>query len=123
MNLNHINLSVTDVQLAAKFFARHFDFTIVDAKPNDTLSVLKGKDGFTLVLMHERMNEQGNHGYPDSFHIGFYLEGRNAVIAKHEALTSAGLTLAQEPQKMRKTFGFYFRFQNLLIEITTEEQE
>ncbi|WP_448700254.1 VOC family protein [Mucilaginibacter sp. AW1-3] len=120
MNLNHINLSLTDVAAARSFFETYFDFKCTDVKPNDTLSVLTGENGFVLVLMHERLNQDGNHTYPDAFHIGFYLDDETAVMAMFERLKNGGIGVEQHPQKIRKTFGFYFKFQNILIEISCE---
>lgn len=119
MQLNHLNLSVKDIPASRTLFETYFDFKCVDPKLNETLSVLHGPDGFILVLMHQKMNEKGNHTYPDTFHIGFYLEDKAAVKATWERLKSGGIQLDQEPQIMRKTFGFYFTFDAMMIEITT----
>ncbi|MGY0034925.1 VOC family protein [Pedobacter sp. NJ-S-72] len=120
MNLNHINLSIPDVPAARDFFETNLNFQCTDLKLNDTLSVLKGENGFILVLMNERLNQDGNHAYPDSFHIGFYLKDEEEVLSMFEKLKAAGVLLEQEPQKIRKVFGFYFKHQNILIEIVCE---
>ncbi len=120
MKLNHINLPVKDVTAARAFFETYFDFRSVDVKLNDTLSVLKGTDGFTLVIMSEKLNQNGNSVYPDAFHVGFFLETNTDVIAMFDRLKAGGITLTQEPQLIRKTFGFYFHYQGILIEIATE---
>lgn len=117
MNLNHINLSIPDVASARSFFENHLGFQCTDTKLNDTLSVLTGTDGFILVLMSEQLNQNGNHAYPDSFHIGFYLKDEKEVMDRFEILKAAGVLLDQEPQQIRKVFGFYFKHQNILIEI------
>jgi catechol 2,3-dioxygenase-like lactoylglutathione lyase family enzyme len=119
MKLNHINLTVQDVPMASTFFQTYFEFKPADSKPNDSLSVLTGTDGFILVLMHERLNQNGSTTYPDAFHIGFYLDHEEAVLAKFQELKTGGINLPQEPQRIRKTFGFYFNLQNIMIEITT----
>lgn len=119
MQLNHLNLSVKDVPATRVLFETYFDFICADPKLNDTLSVLNGPDGFILVLMNQRLNEKGNHAYPDAFHIGFYLEDEAAVTATWERLQSGGIVLEQVPQIMRKNFGFYFTFDTFMIEVTT----
>ncbi|TSJ40788.1 VOC family protein [Mucilaginibacter corticis] len=119
MKLNHINLPVKDVTAAREFFETYFNFRSEDIKLNDTLSVLKGEDGFTLVLMSEKLNQNGNHAYPDAFHIGFFQSTEAEVTAIFERLKVGGIYLEKEPQLIRKTFGFYFRFQDILIEIAT----
>jgi catechol 2,3-dioxygenase-like lactoylglutathione lyase family enzyme len=119
MKLNHINLPVKDVTAAREFFETYFGFRSDDIKLNDTLSILRGEDGFTLVVMSEKLNQNGNHIYPDAFHIGFFQPTDQDVIAVYERLKAGGVILTQEPQLIRKTFGFYFHYQNILIEIAT----
>ncbi|MBS0032234.1 VOC family protein [Chitinophaga sp. 22321] len=119
MQLNHLNLSVKDVPATRTFFETYFDFRNTDPKPNDSLSVLTGPDNFLLVLMNQRFNDQGNHAYPDAFHIGFYLEDKDAVNNMYQRLQAGGIVLEQAPQPMRKTFGFYLHFDQIMIEITT----
>lgn len=119
MQLNHLNLSVKDVSSTRGLFETYFDFRCADTKPNDTLSVLTGADGFLLVLMHERLNEKGNTVYPDAFHIGFYLDNEEEVSAMYVRLQNGGIKLDQAPQAIRKNFGFYFVYDTFMIEITT----
>ena len=119
MQLNHLNLSVKNVPATRGLFETYFDFRCTDTKPNDTLSVLTGADGFLLVLMHEKLNEKGHHTYPDAFHIGFYLDTREEVTAMYARLQNGGIIVEQAPQAIRKTFGFYFVYDTFMIEITT----
>lgn len=120
MQLNHINLTVPDVALARDFFETYFNFKCTDVKLNDTLSILTGTDGFILVLMNERLNQNGNHIYPDAFHIGFHSPNEDEVKSVYERLKAGGVPLSQEPQMIRKSLGFYFRHQNLMIEIASQ---
>lgn len=120
MTLNHINLTVQDVPAARTFFETYFAFKCEDSKPNDSLSVLIGTNGFVLVLMNQRLNEKGNHTYPDAFHIGFFFNNEAEVIALFDQLKSGGIPLKQQPQKIRRTFGFYFHFQGVMIEIGSQ---
>lgn len=118
MHLNHINLSVPDVRAAQELFETYFDFTPAGTKPNDTLAILNGADGFVLVLMNERMNQKGNVTYPDAFHIGFQQNSGDEVKVVYQRLKKGGVRLDQEPQIIRKNLGFYFMHQNIMIEIT-----
>jgi len=117
MKLNHLNLPVPDVNSARDFFIGHLNFYSLDVKTNDTIAVLRNNDNFTLVLMHNKLNEQGNSTYPDAFHIGFFLENEHAVNAFFEKLKLRGIILPQEPQRIRRTYGFYFHHQNIMIEV------
>jgi catechol 2,3-dioxygenase-like lactoylglutathione lyase family enzyme len=123
MNLNHLNLSVQNVPAARTFFETYFDFKCEGSKLNDTLSVLTSINGFVLVLMNERLNEKGNNAYPDAFHIGFFLDSHDEVIALFNKLKAGGVHLEQQPQKIRRTFGFYFHFQTIMIEIGSQVNE
>lgn len=117
MTLNHLNLSVTDVPSVRSFFEKYFGFVCTDSKLNDTLSVLSGTDGFILVIMDQRMNEKGNNSYPDAFHIGFYLPDEAAVKDIYQSLQQGGIILQQAPQPIRKTYGFYFHYNTIMIEV------
>ncbi|ASZ09944.1 VOC family protein [Chitinophaga pendula] len=119
MTINHLNFTVTNVDAAARFFETYFEFRRLDKKPNDSLSILDNADGFLLVLMSEKMNENGNTGYPDVFHAGFMLDSMQQVIDLHNNLKAGGITLDQEPQRMRKSFGFYFNIDKIMIEVGT----
>jgi catechol-2,3-dioxygenase len=117
MILNHLNLSIPNVAEARHLFETYFDFVPDGMKPNDTLAILKGRDGFSLVLMNESMNRNGNKSYPDAFHIGFQLGSSEEVSATYERLKAGGIQLDQEPQLIRKSLGFYFHHQNFMIEV------
>ena len=117
MKLNHLNLPVSDVPMAREFFQTYFGFQPVDAKLNDTLSVMQNDDLFTLVLMSSHLNENGNSTYPDAFHFGFFLDDEAQVNAMYHQLKEGGVELPQEPQRIRRTYGFYFKHQAVLIEV------
>lgn len=114
MKLNHINLVVANVADAIKLFKTYFDFKCVDVKGDHNVAVLKGADDFTLVLM---ANKTGPVAYPDAFHIGFMLSSSDAVIATYEKLMAGGIPVGQEPKKIRDSFGFYFTFDRVMIEV------
>lgn len=43
--------------------------------------------------------------------------GKEQVIELHKKLKSAGLTESGEPKKIRDSFGFYFTYENIMIEV------
>lgn len=114
MKLNHINLVVENVAEAANFFETYFSFKCTEIKGDNIVAVLKGSGDFTLVIMK---NKKGNPIYPDSFHIGFMLDSEEKVIETYHHLKSGGLVKNEEPKKIRDSFGFYFAFENLMIEV------
>ena len=113
MKLNHINLVVTDVATTTTFFETHFGFKHIETKGDNVISILKNADNFTLVLMTEK---QGPIVYPKDFHIGFMQESTDAVEAIYQQLKDAGIQVGA-PRKIRASFGFYFYFDNLFIEV------
>lgn len=76
MKLNHINLVVSNVAAATRFFETYFNFNCTGIKGDNIIAVLKGADGFTLVIM---ASKEGPAVYPNAFHIGFMLADENAV--------------------------------------------
>lgn len=114
MKLNHINLVVSNVAVTILFFEKYFDFKCTDVKGDNIVAILKGADDFTLVILK---NKEGNPIYPDAFHIGFMLDSTDSVTETYQKLKNGGVVLEQEPKKIRDSFGFYFTFENLMIEV------
>ncbi|HMG82879.1 MAG TPA: VOC family protein [Ferruginibacter sp.] len=118
MNLNHLNLTVTNVTEAIDFFETYFDFSCVATKGENMIAVLKGDDYFELVLMNASMNKKGDGSYPDAFHIGFIMDTQEEVIKAYKKLKTGGITLEREPKKIRENFGFYFYYDKIMIEVS-----
>jgi catechol-2,3-dioxygenase len=116
MKLNHINLVVTDVAGAISLFENHFGFTCIENR-KDVLAVLANTDEFVVVLWSSKLNKDQTAHYPENFHIGFYQPDTDAVVALYEKVKE-NFAIENEPRKMRNTFGFYFYFEKLLIEIS-----
>jgi catechol 2,3-dioxygenase-like lactoylglutathione lyase family enzyme len=114
MKLNHINLVVSNVKGAITLFETHFGFTCHEMKGDNAIAILKGTDDFTLVLMGGKADDIQ---YPKAFHIGFMLSGEEEVNRCFESLKDSGINLEKSPAKIRDTFGFYFTFDNLMIEV------
>jgi hypothetical protein len=114
MKLNHINLVVSNVVEATKLFETYFNFKCTNIKGNNIVAILKGEDGFTLVIM---TNKNGQTTYPDAFHIGFMLNNTNAITEIYDKLKNGGIAVEEAPRKIRNNFGFYFKFDTLLIEV------
>ncbi len=114
MKLNHINLVVSNVAEATLFFESHFNFKCTDIKGDNIVAILKNLDDFTLVIMK---NKEGVPVYPDAFHIGFMLDSIEKVNDTFQKLKAAGIVEGKEPKKIRESFGFYFNFENLMIEV------
>lgn len=113
MKLNHINLVVTDVAAAVKFFEVYFAFTCTEIKGDNIVAVLKGAENFTLVIMTSKDIE----AYPKAFHIGFMQESKEDVIDVYNQLKTGGIGVGVEPRRIRDSFGFYFVFDHIMIEV------
>jgi catechol-2,3-dioxygenase len=113
MKLNHINLVVSNVANAIKLFETYFGFTCTGIKGDNIVGILKGADNFTLVIMTDK---NGPATYPGAFHIGFMLDSEEEVTKTYNALKNGGVAVGQEPKKIRDSFGFYFNFDNIMIE-------
>lgn len=118
MVLNHLNLPMPDVAKAIVFFETCFGFTCVEQKGDAALAVLRGADGFILVLM--RAKEEPF--YPKFFHIGFLQQDQPSVDRVFEHLKNYPGLEVPVPGKIRDTYGFYFHFDSLMIEVTCPEQ-
>jgi len=114
MKLNHINLVVSNVADAIKLFEKHFNFKCTDIKGDNIVAILKGAEDFTLVIMTDK---NGQTTYPNAFHIGFMLDSEDEVMKTYTALKNGGIEVGQEPRKIRDSFGFYFNFDNIMIEV------
>ena len=114
MKLNHVNLVVSNVAEAIIFFETYFNFKCTDIKGDNIVAILKGADDFTLVIM---TTKEGDAIYPDAFHIGFMLDNTNAVTETYEKLKNGAIAVGQEPRKIRDSFGFYFNFDTVMIEV------
>ena len=118
MKLNHINLVVNNVAEAVHFFETYFNFKCIEIKGDNIIAILSNEDDFTLVVSKAK---SGQATYPDTFHIGFLQRNAEEVNQVYRQLKTAGLVGEQEPRKIRDSFGFYFHFENIMIEIGTYE--
>ncbi len=114
MRLNHLNLVVTNVAEAIDFFEKYFGFTCTETKGENVIAILKGTGNFTLVIMSSKNND---NQYPPAFHIGFMQDNMNEVVTIYNNLRTGGFNVGQEPKNIRDSFGFYFTFDNLMIEV------
>lgn len=119
MNLNHINLVVKDVEEAIALFTEDLGFALIVNRDNK-MAVLENAGNFALVIWGQVLNKVDNiPSYPKNFHIGFYQKDKESVLALFDKLSGNKLlTFESKPKNIRNTFGFYFCFENLMIEIS-----
>ena len=110
MTINHLNLVVSDVGRSLDLFETSFGFVREQIKGNNAIAILTNSAGFTLVLMN------GDDSYPRNFHFGFFVESIDEVEAIHRRLGHL-IEPGNKPAQIRDTYGFYFHFDGLLIEV------
>jgi catechol 2,3-dioxygenase-like lactoylglutathione lyase family enzyme len=116
MHINHLDLPVPDVIASRDFFVTFLGFSHRQTLGQGGLAILEGADGLTLVL--SRLRRAGSQTYPEGFHIGFYLERPEDVVALHHRLTTETALVLSEPSVQRGVLGFYFTApSNHLIEV------
>jgi catechol 2,3-dioxygenase-like lactoylglutathione lyase family enzyme len=106
MRLNHINLSVPDVQHARNFFEKYFGLRCVAEKGRDVLNVLMDESGFILTLSN--FDKSTEIRYPKVFHIGFMRDSRDQVDTIYERLKADGFDM-EPPREFHGAWTFYLR--------------
>jgi catechol 2,3-dioxygenase-like lactoylglutathione lyase family enzyme len=106
MALNHLNLTVPDVQTTRALFETYFGFRCVVARDNNSLAVLIDESGFILTL--NNFDKATTVEYPGAFHIGFMQKNREQVDEMYERLKAGGFE-AKPPHEFHGAWTFYFR--------------
>ncbi len=104
MGLNHLNLTVPDVQQTREFFEKYFGFRLLSDQQN--LVVLSDDDGFVLTL--NNFAGAADVPYPKAFHIGFMQRDRQQVDALYRRLEADGYE-PHAPKEFHGAWTFYFR--------------
>jgi catechol 2,3-dioxygenase-like lactoylglutathione lyase family enzyme len=101
MKVNHLHLMVPDVRASAEFFEKYFDLR--NASGNAGLAVLLDDDGFVLTLM--KAGSKTTKGYPENFHVGFFVADEARVDEIHGRMQGDGLDVA--PPARNHAYSFY----------------
>ena len=107
MKLNHINLTVTDVQEASDFLVKYFGMRSMGGnKGMGFLTDEQDEWGFVLTLMKATEGTQGR--YPGTFHIGFFIDDRKNVEEIYSSLKGDGYDVLP-PEDTGHSYGFYVK--------------
>ena len=86
MRLNHVNLTVSDLERSAIFYETHFGFD-TRVHDEDDFVMLSKPDGSLLALMPGAPPDNAM----EAFHFGFQLAGPDEVRAARERFREAGV--------------------------------
>ena len=98
MNINHINLTVTDVPAAANFLEKYFG--LVNHGGDQKFTALFDDNQMVVTLM-----KAAQVNYPVTFHIGFGQENREQVNAINQRLKDDGFDV--KSPEMHHAWTFY----------------
>ncbi|HEY1012803.1 MAG TPA: VOC family protein [Herpetosiphonaceae bacterium] len=101
MNLNHLNLPVTDLDAARVFLETYFGMRLLHT--NQRMAFLGDENGMLLGLTQDKAQAAR---YPDSFHIGFIQASEDSVNEIYQRLRADGIT-APPPARMHGSWTFY----------------
>jgi lactoylglutathione lyase len=101
MKLNHLNLTVTDVQAAGAFLEKYFGLQSMGG--NAGMAFLSDEQGFVLSLM--KASRTTPTSYPGNFHIGFFVENEAKVNEINHRLKEDGYDVA--PPEQHHAYTFY----------------
>lgn len=107
MKLNHINLTVTNVEEAMNFLVRYFGMRSMGG--NQGMGFLTDEEdgwGFVLTLMKATEGTQGK--YPGTFHIGFFIDDEESVDELHRRLKEDAFNVPA-PENNGHAYGFYVK--------------
>ncbi len=103
MQLNHINLGVTDVVATVAMFETYFGLRSIENFPvNDKMAFLHDDTDAVISLFRVK-----DATYPKIFHIGFIQDDAAKVDAIHERLAAAGFAPGA-PRDEHGRYTFYF---------------
>jgi lactoylglutathione lyase len=105
LNLNHLNLTVTDVPEAQKFLAKYFGMR--DLGGNQSMAFLSDGNGLVLSLTSMKIGGESEVKYPANFHVGFILESEERVNEINNQLKGDGFDVPP-PSRQHGSWTFYF---------------
>lgn len=105
VNLNHLNLTVTDVQETYRFLETYFGME--GRGGNNNIAFLTDGNGMILTLTGMKLGGLTEVEYPANFHIGFGQPNEEAVNAINARLKADGYDVP-EPSRQHGSWTFYF---------------
>jgi catechol 2,3-dioxygenase-like lactoylglutathione lyase family enzyme len=120
VKLNHLDLQIPDVVATAAWFAEHFGFEIVSNPTSPAIIILRGEDGFSLVLQRLKTDDPA---YPEGFHVGFLVDTADEVRAARARLLAAGAAPGEVTTNNRGTMFYLYAPGKILVEVSCRARE
>ena len=115
MRLNHVDLQVSDIPVAARFFETFFGLRKVYQREGQ-IAILEDETGFCFGLSN--LHNSPAPVYPVDFHVGFILENRNQVRTVYQRVRDAGIAIRFDLQEAGPNFVFQcVGPDNILVEV------
>jgi catechol-2,3-dioxygenase len=105
MNLNHLNLTVTDVLETQRFLEKYFGMRNMGG--NNNIAFLSDANGMILTLTSMKVGREKEVKYPATFHIGFAQESEERVNQINKRLKDDGFNVPP-PSRQHGSWTFYF---------------
>lgn len=102
MKVNHLNLTVNDVNESRAFLEKYFGLKTKTIR-GDGFALLNDDNGMLLTLMKGKEVQ-----YPATFHIGFYQDSREKVNEINRRLKEDGYEV-KEPKIFHGSWTFYLQ--------------
>jgi catechol-2,3-dioxygenase len=99
MNINHLDLQVSDVERHTSFFERLFGLKRVSKPGSPVIAILEDDAGFVLVLQRRKDTDR----FPEGFHLGFYVDGPADVERLRERALNENVAVSGLIQNARGT--------------------
>ncbi|MBV8276766.1 MAG: VOC family protein [Verrucomicrobia bacterium] len=103
MRLNHVDLQVSDIPAAARFFETLFGLRKVYQRKGQ-IALLEDEAGFCFGLSN--LHNSPAPVYPPDFHVGFILETADQVRSIYERVRAAGVAIKFDLQEAGTNFAF-----------------
>lgn len=104
MRLNHLNLTVTNVDETRAFLEAHFGLSAVPGVGASNFALLHDDDDMAVTLLAGAAGKEVR--YPPTFHIGFIQPTEDAVDEIHRRLTADGYSVPA-PKRFHGSWTFY----------------
>jgi catechol 2,3-dioxygenase-like lactoylglutathione lyase family enzyme len=93
LKLNHVDLQVSNVDVAREFFENHFGLRRIYQRAGQ-LALLKDDAGLELGVSNLRCSPPPT--YPSDFHVGFVLDRADAVRKVYARFRDGGVRIKME---------------------------